>query len=328
MALLGQASTPQCKISLSVMPRYPLSEEAYLDAIREQIQLGVTATYPNIKWSDLEGGQGLKPLQDQIGVSKFIGGDAVFCLKPIDTSNKSVPASLQTLPFDDPKVQEAWEEAVLEVAKALPKSVKVIALGNEVDVYFDEHPKELPAYLNMVKSAKTLLRGAGIKTPVGVITTFDGLVRRPELVKQIHSNFDVVMMTYYPMNSAFEVLPMASVPSHFERMLGMAGTKPLVLTELGCPAGTLNKSSEDIQADFIAQCFKQLKQNQSRISFANFFIQSDFGDPVVDMLETYYRLKDDRFRSYLATLGLSKSDGTRRKAFGEFKRQMRAWNSD
>jgi hypothetical protein len=319
---------PKCKVSLSLMPRFPISEDAYLDAVREQVQLGVQGTYPNIKWSDLSDANSMKPLQDQIGISKFVGGDSVLCVKILDTTNRVTPSTYQTLALDDPKVVEAWEETILEVAKNLPKNLKAIALGNEVDVYLKDHPKELPAFISLVKTARALLKGAGVKAPVGVITTYEGAVKSPELVKQIHSNFDIVMMTYYPIDSSFQVMPVKSVGSHFEKMVNLAGGKPLFLTEVGCPAGVANGSSEDTQAEFVGEAFKQLRTHDGKIVFANFFIQTDFPDPLVDMLEGYYRLKDDRFRSYLATLGLTKSDGTRRKAFSVFKRQLRQWTGE
>lgn len=321
---------PKTQIALSLMPSEPLNEENYLAAIRDELKMGVEASYLSLKWSDLENEQAFsaKPLQDQAGISKLLGGDVVFCLKPIDTSVKCVPIALANKGFDDAQLTAAWESMLQKVVPLLPKNVKAIALGNEVDVYLGNHPEEVDSYLNLMKNARAFLRGAGIKVPIGVITTFDGLQRRPDLVKKIQSNFDVTMMTYYPLGQTFEVLPMSSVGSHFDAMLALAGSKPLILTEVGCPAGEPNKSSEDIQADFVKTVFGQLEKHPTQITFANFFEQSDFPSQMVDMFEQYYQVKDDKFRSYLATLGLKKSDGKPRKAYGEFRKHLRAWSGD
>jgi len=317
-------------VTLSLMPSEPLNEENYLRAVRDEIKLGVQGTYVNVKWTDLENDQpfNAKAIQDQLGIAKLLGGDVVVCIKPVDTSVKTVPIAYMTRPFDDPEVLKRWEEMLQNVIPLLPKNTKAIALGNEVDVYFNNHPNELPSYMNLVKSARTFLRGAGLKIPVGVITTYDGLQRHPDLVKQIQSNFDITMMTYYPLTQNFEVLPMNQVGSHFDAMVALAGSKPLFLTEIGCPAGEANKSSEDIQAQFVTNAFDQLRQKGSKVAFANFFIQGDFPDSVLDVLENYYQLKDESFRSYLGTLGLRKSNGTPRKSYAEFKKQLRAWTGD
>lgn len=328
--VLATAQTPKTTIALSMMPTEPLGEETMIGAIREEIKLGVQGAYVSVKWSDLENEQpfNAKAMQDAVGMSKFLGGDVVVCIKPIDTGVKSMPVALMNRGFDDPMVVSAWEDMLQKVIPLLPKNTKALALGNEVDVYLNNHPTELPAFLNFVKTTRAFLKGAGVKAPVGLITTFDGLQRHPDLVKQIQSNFDVTMMTYYPLTQNFQVLPMSDVGKHFDDMLAVAGSKPLILTEVGCPAGEANKSNEDIQAEFIAKIFDQFKQRGSKITFANYFMQSDFPDQMVEMLEQYYQFKDDGFRSYLGSLGLKKSSGTPRKAFGEFKKQLRAWTGD
>jgi hypothetical protein len=326
----GSVTVPKTQIALSLMPTEPLNEESYIAAIRDEIRLGIDSCYVNVKWSDLEGDQpfNAKPLLDQFGVTKLLGGDIVLCIKPIDTSVKSVPTALMGRKFDDAQLMNQWESMLQKVVPLLPKNIKAISFGNEVDVYLGNHPEEVAGYLNLVKTSRTFLRGAGLKAPVGVITTFDGLQRRPELVKQIQSNFDVTMMTYYPLNQNFEVLPMSDVTKHFDSMMSVAGSKPLMLTEVGCPSGEANKSSEDTQVEFVKTVFSELGKHSAQISFASYFQQGNFPNQFVDLYEQYYQLKDDRFRSYLSSLGLKGTDGKPKKAYFEFRKQMRLWNGE
>ena len=330
MALLMPLQAPKTSIALSMMPSEPLNEESFMAALRDELRLGIEAAYVNVKWSDLENETAFNPkvFQDQVGIAKLLGGDTVVCIKPIDTSNKCVPIALANVGFGEQRMLDEWEAMLQKIIPLLPKNIKAISFGNEVDVYLGNHPNEVAGYLSMVKSARTLFRGAGIKAPIGVITTFDGLLRRPELVKKIQSNFDVTMMTYYPLGQTFEVLPMSSVGDHFIAMLDVAGSKPLVLTEIGCPTGEANKSSEDIQAEFIKLSFAQLQKHSSQITFASFFQQGDFPQSMVDMFEQYYQMKDDKFRSYLSSLGLKTTNGKPKKAYFEFRKQLRAWNGE
>ena len=330
LLMAGPVLAPRTQIALSMTPSEPISEETYLGAVRDEIHLGVNACYVNIKWSDLENEQAFSPkaLQDQLGLAKLMGGDMVVCIKPIDTSVKCVPIALANQAFDSQQMTNQWESMLQKVLPLLPKNVKAISFGNEVDVYLGNHPDELPAYLNLVKSTKTFLRGAGSNLPIGVITTFDGLQRRADLVKQIQSNFDVTMMTYYPLSQNFEILPISDVGKHFDAMLAVAGKKPLMITEIGCPSGEANKSSEDTQAEFVKSIFGQFEKHAAQISFASYFQQGDFPTQFVDMFEQYYQVKDEKFRSYLSTLGLRTKEGKPKKAYFEFKKQLRAWNGD
>ncbi len=324
--LLHQQPTKTCPIGLAVGIGNGQGEEAFLGALREQIRLGVPQINISVKWQDLENQEpfNLKMVQDQLGLAKFIGADVHVTFTAINTSTKSMPADLGTLPLGNAQTQKRWEEALLKVVSILPKNIKSIALGNEVDVYFNEHKDELPAWNDMMKTSRALLRGAGVTAPIGVITTYDGAKRHPELVKQLQAPWDIYMTTYYPLDQSFSVLPISEVPSHFKTLDSLAGNKPLYITEFGCPASEVNKSSEDIQAAFVDAAFAEIKKRPN-IKLASYFLQADFSDQMVDVFEYYYKIKDDRFRAYLSTLGLKNGDGKPRKAHKHFKKNLNDW---
>jgi hypothetical protein len=326
-SLINAAQQPMPKIGMTLMPAEPLSEATYLGAMREQIRLGIDSIMLSSKWSDIEGEQpfSLKQPEDQFGVARIIGGQVVYVIKPIDTNVKSVPLQFVQKSFDDPEFIKRWEAMLEKLIPVIPKDVAAIAIGNEVDIYLGEHPTEVAPYLGLVRSTRSMLRGAGIKAPVGVVTTFEGLTKRAAIVKQIHTNFDAVFMTYYPLNPMFEVLPISQVPGHFDQMVAAAAGKPLYITEMGMPASEVCKSSEDLQAEFVTTAFGQLRKHSSKIAFASYFMQSDYTNVMLDVFEQYYAVKDDRFRAFLGTLGLRKTDGTPRKANAEFRKQMRLW---
>lgn len=323
---LQPQQAPNCPIGLALGTGNGQGEEAFLGAIREQIRLGVPQINLSIKWQDLENDQpfSLKPVQDQLGLAKFVGADIHVTFTGINTSTKSMPPDLGTLPLGNPQLQKRWEDALLKVAQILPKNIKSLALGNEVDVYFKDHKDEIPAWNEMMRTSRALLRGAGVTAPIGVITTFDGAKRNPELVRQLQQPWEVFMTTYYPLDQAFAVLPISQVPSHFDDLEALAGKKAMYITEFGCPASEINKSSEDIQAAFVDAAFLQIKKRPN-IKLASYFIQADFSTEMVDMFEYYYKIKDDRFRAYLSTLGLRAADGKPRKALKHFKKNLSDW---
>ena len=86
----------------------------------------------------------------------------------------------------------------------LNSQVKYIALGNEVDTYFSTHTSEWAAYKSLVEDARTYLKSIKPNVMVGVTTTFDGATSKfvPQ-IKDLNTNMDVVMLTYYPISSGF-----------------------------------------------------------------------------------------------------------------------------
>ena len=327
--LLNQQPTKTCPIGLALGIGNGKGEEAFLGALREQIRLGVPQINISIKWQDLENEQpfNLKPIQDQLGIAKFTGADVHVTFTGINTTTRSMPPDLSILPLANANLQRRWEDTLLKVIQVLPKNIKSLALGNEIDVYFNDHKDEIPAWNEMMKTSRALLRGAGVTAPIGVITTFDGARRHPDLVKQLQAPWDVFMTTYYPLDQSFSVLPISEVPSHFKTMDNLAGNKPVFITEFGCPASELNKSSEETQASFVDAAFTEIKKRPN-IKLASYFIQADFSDQMVEMYEYIYKIKDERFRAYLSTLGLHTAEGKPRKALKNFKTNLAAWLSE
>jgi hypothetical protein len=132
------------------------------------------------------------------------------------------------------------------------------------------------------------------------------------------------MTTYYPLDQNFSVIPISEVPSHFKTLDSFAGNKPIYLTEFGCPASEVNGSSEDTQAAFVDAAFAEIKKRPN-IKLASYFLQADFSNQMVDIFEYYYKIKDDKFRAYLSSLGLRTADGKPRKALKSFKKNLGTW---
>lgn len=323
--MLWQDTKP--KVSLTLNPIQPLSEDTLFGAIRQQLKMGVEGSALSVKWQDFSA-DNMKGLNDVLGVGKILGGDSILVIKTVDTNNRAVPQALTNLNFEDPVFVKQWEDMILLLSKNLPPNIKAIALGNEADVYFRDHPAETNAYLELMKSARSILKGAGVKAPIGIVTTYEGLQKDKALATKLQKGWDIVFMTYYPMNNQFEVLPPTETGKHLDEMIAFAGNRPLLLTEVGYPSSELNKSSEEKQAAFVKEFFTQLSSRSNKIPFANYFIQADFDGILLDFLESQYRMNDERFRAFLSSTGLTKSDGTKKKSYFEFKKMIRELETD
>ncbi len=102
-------------------------------------------------------------------------------------------------------------------------------------------------------------------------------------------------------------------------MVAFAGNRPVVLQEIGYPAGQLNMSSPAMQAEFVRQFFDAWDEVGGAIPFLNYFQLHDFPDDLCDAFLGYYGISAPAFREFLCTLGLRKANGEARPAWRAFK---------
>jgi hypothetical protein len=323
-----QISPDRPLIALSFSVPNNAGEEEYIASIRDQIRLGLNGFFVSVKWSEIETSPGkfdFKKLEDSLGVAKFVGADVALTIQSLDTTQRGVPADLASASFDSPELQTRWQTFLAQVSTKLGKRVRWISLGNEVDAYLSAHPDEVGPYIQFLQKGRQTLKQSYPNAQIGVTCTYDGYSKHPDLIEKLEAWTEVVFMTYYPLTQQFGPRPVSEVSADFTKLTRLATGRKLILSEIGLPASEVVGSSEQIQADFVSEVFKQLARHSKQVAFANYFLQYDFPPQLMDFFENYYGIKDARFRAFLGTLGLKKTDGTPRKAWGKFKEETTAW---
>jgi hypothetical protein len=105
-------------------------------------------------------------------------------------------------------------------------------------------------------------------------------------------------------------------------MMKSAGSRPVILQEIGFPASPLTGSSDAKQAEFIHAAYGQIDRYGSRIPLASYFLQTDFAPALTKLLSQYYGMADPAFEGFLGTLGLHDSTGRARPAWSAFRAEM------
>ncbi|MEJ5169470.1 MAG: hypothetical protein WHU10_00630 [Fimbriimonadales bacterium] len=290
-------------------------EEDYLRILRQQVRLGLDAGLLSLKWDEYES-QGGKPLEDGLGIARFSGQRLLLNVATVDTVRKRLPADVQDLSWDDPKLFQRFEPFLRKVLERAGPHLGWLSLGNEADIYLAGHSNETEAYLRFLDRARRLARGISPALPVGVtITCRDGQKHR-QLVERLTRGMDVAIATYYPMDGLRPTLE--RMDGDFEFLFEVASGRPLVLQEIGCPSSPEIGSSEEVQARFVRMVFERLARHKARIAAAIFFLQVDFPPSLLGVLEEYYGIRDASFRAFLASLGFQDSRGRPKQAWREF----------
>lgn len=297
-------------------------ELSFDDAFRVVSDAGFSHTELPLFWDELE----TAPFrfEPEVDIPAILdafypaqGWGVSLTLSVVDTVADRRPGDLQDLAFDDPAVIDRLAAYVDWLAGQMPTlEIDSISIGNEVDIYLGMTGR-WGEYGRFLDQAVPIVRTAFPGIPVGVVQTFEGLTgpdsgRAVDLIGRV----DIATVTYYPLDSAYQVRDPAGVGDDIDALLEVIGPgKSLHLNEVGYPTGAINGSSEEAQAGFVRAIFGAWDDHADRIPVVVFVWLHDVGHEAVAAFDEYYGVSDEGFSSYLATLGLRTADGTDKAGF-------------
>jgi hypothetical protein len=311
----------------ATFPNEPESPENLMKRFQQTIDAGIGYIQGAGKWTDLEPKKGeyrFDGLNFQAEYAQKLHVPMSYTLRLIDTVNRIVPADLEKKSWNDPEMRNRVLRLIEGMAPHLKGRVQWFMFGNEIDGYFQRHPKEVAdfaALYGVVKGRlKELVPGIQVSSTLmfGGIDTLDGLL------KPLDQQYDFLSFTYYPINPDFSVQDPSVPQRDFDRMRGSARSRKIVLQEIGYPTSPLNKSSEDKQAQFVQNVFEALRANSDLISAGSFFILADLREQLARDLSSYYGVRGAPvFQAFLQTLGMFDGQGRPKKSWSVFQSEVR-----
>jgi len=266
-------------------------------------------------------------------------GDVTLVLRPLDTPGPRLPTDLTGLTFDNPLVINAFRGFLTHLHSQLPTlnasgKLKWIHVGNEIDATLGSSITQWSQWQTFFNAAKARIEFLwGTDVVVSSIVQYSALTDNS--IRPRYLNFlprlDSAALTYYPLNGDFTVKTPSVVATDFDFIASTIINKPILLQECGYPSGTLNNSSESQQAEFVTAVFDAWDTHRDRISLIDFAWQYDVDEATVNQWVIDFGMSglanEDKFRSYLGTLGLSNNDSTKKLALQRLKDELqtRSW---
>lgn len=299
-------------------------------AYDQAVDAGMEATGLSLAWDDLEVSPGVyDPEIDFLQIANdFYGprGTAVTLgLNPIDTNNRRVPAHLDGLAWDDPSMINAFT-ALLDWA--LPKvdglNLYALSIGNEIDATLSS-PDEWQQYTNflaaVISHARTLRGGVSMGAKITAAGLTEGWAVESAALNEVT---DVVLTTYYPLGDGFVIEPPGTVADVFDDVTSRFPTHTIAFAEIGAPSTTQCGSSEELQAEFIAEAFRAWDRHASQVDMLEFVWMHDISSEQVAVFENYYGVSDPCFLEYLATLGMKTASGLNKRGWEQLEAEAAA----
>jgi hypothetical protein len=317
---------PAALLAIATLPRSdpPPTTGDIIAAVDLAFDSGARGSVLTTRWHDLEPSNAQYHL-DEIRTSlnylgNFRGFDLLLGIQVLNTTAKETPTDLKSFTFDSQQMKNRFHELINMLLPDINDHVRYLSIGNEVDVYLAAHPKEWSAYEDFYDDAVRYIHAVAPHVKVGVTSTFSGAsgASRTE-VARLNESSDVLILTYYPLGERYMVRGSDAPRADLPRMVELAKPRPLVLQEVGYPSAAVLGSSEEKQAQFVANVFAAWKPARASIPFISFFALHDWSASMCDELTKYYGLPGNaNFKAYLCSLGLHRADGTPKRGWQTF----------
>jgi hypothetical protein len=307
----------------------------------EAVAAGMTVGRVHLDWASVEPDSGLvdqEILRDELARLSGDGLAPLVAIMAMDTEGATLPADLQFsfedgLPIDAPAILDRFR-AMLDWA--VPIIVEHggwgLVIANENDGYLVDHPDQTAAVARFYRAAREHTHSLAPELAVTATHTMDGPLGDAPHYATLIDELDFASFNYYPLDHVtLELLtPTAAlIADHMDRILDAAGGKPVILQELGCPAGYADDSvlgsTPAIQQEFFRLAFERLAEEPrmraafvfQMVDWSPDLFQMVYGDDLagMDVPQDFV----DRFEEWLLTTGLmTHDDGEVRPAWSTF----------
>ncbi len=312
--------------------------------------LCATAVHLSATWDVLEPSAStfdLSSLEKDLALAAGQNAQIELNLAPVNMGSVSTPPDLLNTRFDKPVMIDRFKTLLDSVFDRLG-SQKLLALniGNEYGGWlFDttDVVSRIGHWLIFYTQARNYAKQqyaqshGGDDLQVGTTFTYDYLTDpyTRDMIKYINDNgpTDVVSVNYYAIDNGFYFKPPSRVSDDFDTLTTVYAdtSKPIYFTECGYPSGDTCGSSEALQSEFISEVFASWDEHRSAVKYISFFKSTDWSWWVADYLTQvisasagWSQGETDRFRSYLATLGVRHFDGTKKTGYQTLVCEARA----
>jgi hypothetical protein len=306
--------------------------------IVEARDAGVEATHTYMTWANVETEPGVYDWTFPDVLVDTISLEGLRQSLVIDFIHTSVlgdsPEDVAGLSFSDPVYRDRATAFAVAVAERYGDELDYLELGNEINIYFKDHPDVVQPFLEFLQQARQAIHAVRPDLPVGTVLAFHELIddERLDLIDTFKFG-DFLAYTYYPHKPGFRYDGDPGVfAGVLDQMIERSGDMPFIIVENGWATADSLGGSEERQADYIRATFAALADRRSSFGWHLWFGFHDgersiceegglsFLPPGTDPASLGDSWK--AFVDYLCTLGLKHYDGTPKLGWEVFKEEL------
>ncbi|MDE1726046.1 MAG: hypothetical protein KGH89_02115 [Thaumarchaeota archaeon] len=209
--------------------------------------------------------------------------------------------------------------------------VDYVIIGGDMDIYFRDHPNDIPKYVDFFNSVYSQLKAKHPNVKFGNWFSLNDLINHHDgdMVAKLNQG-DFVAYSYAPVDLLFYQTnsPDREVQD-LQNMMNFSGGKNIALMEIGWSTSkSINGTTED-QTKFVKSAFDFYRKNESQFEFMTWYRQYDRPfDTCYSSLNTNIQtgfnsdILANNTAAYLCSTGLIDDNNNTKPAWDEFKNQI------
>ncbi|HLC04882.1 MAG TPA: hypothetical protein VJK02_17750 [Anaerolineales bacterium] len=319
-------------------PNNDFSFNSLRQTIVEGYDAGVQVTHTYLTWANVEKDPGVYDWTFSDVLMDTMSLEGLRLSLVIEFIHTSVPGDapedLVGRSFSDPEYQRRAAAFAAAVAERYGDQLDYLELGNEVNIYFNDHPDELQPFLDLLREARDAVYVVRPDLAVGTVLAFHELMAsgRLDMIDTFKIG-DFLAYTYYPHSPGFRYDGDTSVfAGVLDRMIERSGDMPFIVVENGWATARSLGGSEGSQAEYIRATFATLAERRGSFGWHLWFGFHDGEQSICEEGGLSFlppgtdpeSLGDawGQFVDYLCTLGLRQYDGTPKQGWPVFKEEL------
>jgi hypothetical protein len=274
------APAPAVGIALNLEPSTrPAVRQETVEMVR---RTGASFFALTLSWSAAEPSPGKYNVAEITRAARLLrqsGATLHLDLPVVTEAARDVPADLETVAFDDPRLSLRLGRLLDALMPAL-LDFQTLSLGDAADVHFADKPDELRAYRRLFEGAVQFLKK---KTPhllVGVTTLAPSESPAPEVAAALHQKSPLLLYIYCPFvkDKPFEQRAPDALEKDWPLLVKDAAGRPIAFPTVSYSSSPENASSPGKQAEFIRAFRRFLAKADGRnLLFARYVALRDPG---------------------------------------------------
>jgi hypothetical protein len=185
--------------------------------------------------------------------------------------------------WSDSGLRQAAEQLIDRTLATFGEELEYLSIGREVDRFLQTADSSVGSELvELISHLLSYSRDHGqlpAATRVGVSASWQGLTAGSAELEQLLGASDVVIATYYPLESDFTVREPVAAAGDLQALVDSrvvdAGPAQLVLQEVGYPSAEQTGSSERTQQRFYQSFFQALQSRRDHFPFVSVYALND-----------------------------------------------------
>lgn len=209
--------------------------------------------------------------------------------------------------------------------------VDYVIMGGNVDIYFRDHPNDIPKYVDFFNSVYADLKAKHPNVKFGNWFSLNDLINHSDsdMVKKLNQG-DFVAYSYAPVDLEFyQTQSPDEEGQNLQKMIDFAGGKNIALMEIGWSTDKAVNGTEADQAQFVKTAFDFYRKNESQFEFMTWYRQYDrpFDTCYAGLnanVQTAFAndILLNNTAAYLCSTGLIDDSNNTKPAWDEFKSQI------